>query len=184
LTTFANISLVRRGERNSWSTSLVRRDGGNLGGRNSTVLTALSSAFRWEPAERWELVFSGRYSKQESATETSQVVPVFVPVSETTLRQDGILDPNLPDDTAVRRPLDPAGTVAERRVIKLDNAVEIDTWSLRFEATREITRNLRGRMDVAYRNQDNKGQVVTTANTFEDWRVGFSLIYRFDPIAF
>jgi hypothetical protein len=181
LTTFANISLVRRGESSTWSTTLSRSDGGNLGGRTSTIVTTLASSFDWKPAERWRLAFSGHYFNRESATDTQQVLGVFVPLDPTNPPVG--IDPRFPEGTAVRA-LGPLGQAGERRVVEADNAVDIDTWVLRFQATREITRQLNGRLLVVYRDQNDKSAFTTTANSFEDLTVTVSLTYTFDSIAF
>jgi hypothetical protein len=151
------------------------------------VVTTLRSSFQFRPAEHWTVLLTGIYSKQESATETSQVVGVFVPLGETTLLQDGRVSGFFPPDTAVRYPFDVPGTnleAAERRVVTVDNAIDIDTWTLRASATRQLTYHLSCSVNATYRKQDNNSQALATANSFDGWRVGVSLRYSFDPIVF
>ncbi|MEN8183517.1 MAG: hypothetical protein ABFS46_13395, partial [Myxococcota bacterium] len=179
-TTFANIALVRQGDLNSWTTSLNRTDGGNLGGLTSTVATTLSSTFRWKPAEKWDLSFSGFYVRRESATESTQIVNVYVPVGTGDAPNAAVLS-LCTIDNPCNGVADESG---ERRVVKLDNAVDIDTWSLRFQATRLITRKLSAVMNLSYIDQTNDSQALASASTFDAWRLNLSFVYRFEPIAF
>jgi hypothetical protein len=174
-TLFANFGIVRNGERSQFSLAYSRSAGDNLGGRTSTVADVLSSAFSWQPDADWRLEVRAAYSKRQQATSAS-VLSGF-PLVANAGSVSGI-----PDDVAIVA----VGPDGSARVLteEVDDAFDVDSWSLFARATRRLTRRLSAFVSLRYADQRNNGLEGGVVQDLDNFEIGLGVSYSFDRIRF
>jgi hypothetical protein len=172
-TIFANFGIVRSGERSQFTLNYSRSAGENFGGRTSTVSDVLSSRLSWQPDADWRFDFRASYSKQQQATSAEVIEGLRV------VRNAGTV-PGLPPNAAILE-LGPDGTA---RVVtrEVDDAFDVDSWTLSVRATRRLTRRLSGFLGVRYLDQTNNGFRRSVVDDLDQFEAGFGLTYAFDPL--
>ena len=172
-TLFANFGIVRSAERSQFSLNYSRSAGENYGGRTSTVSDVLSSRWTWRPDADWRFDFRASYAKQQQATSAS-VAEGFplIPNAGTV--------PGLAADVAIVD-LRPDGS-ARVRTGEVDNAFDVDSWTVQLRATRRLTRRLSGFLSMGYRDQTNNGVEGGVVDSLDQFEVGLGLTYAFDPL--
>ncbi len=174
-TIFANFGIVRSGERSQFTLNYSRSAGENFGGRTSTVSDVLSSRLTWQPDTDWRFDFRASYSKQQQATSAEVIEGLRV------VRNAGTV-PELPPNAAILD-LGPDGSV---RVVtrEVDDAFDVDSWTIQVRATRRLTRRLSGFLGVRYLDQTNNGFRRSVVDDLDQFEVGLGLSYAFDPLRF
>lgn len=165
ITLFANIRLIKRWERWRLIGRYTRSDSQSSGVSQSSIVDALSVQVTWDPSPLWSAEWGASFTNRESATEqTISVVGlasgfVFLPPSATVV---------------------PGAASANLRLLEVDDALEVKTYSTTLRVTRRLARRLEVFGRFNYLKQDLDTQ--TTSREFDVFRVLLGLRWRFEPI--